>query len=129
MRRANSLGAVLTLVAMGVVGPTVTQAAAPCNSDWPMFQHDPARTATATCTSLTTLDAPTLQPRWFLKTDGAVTAEPAIAWGHAFVGDGTGVMHAVDMATGKDSWTFDATHNPEHVDRHVHVGAVEDEGV
>jgi outer membrane protein assembly factor BamB len=118
MRRATLLGAWLPLAAMAVVSPAATHAAAPCNSDWPMFQHDPARTASATCTSLTPLDAPRLQPRWFLQTDGAVTAEPAIAWGHAFVGDGNGRMHAVDMATGADSWTFDSTHNPTHIDRH-----------
>lgn len=118
MRRATLLGAGLSLAMLMAVVPAATQAAAPCNNDWPMFQHDPARTASATCTGLTTLDAPQLQPQWFVQTDGAVTAEPAIAWGHAFVGDGTGTIHAVDMATGEDSWTFDSTHNPEHVDRH-----------
>jgi len=118
MQRGILLGTALSLVAMTVGLPVATQAASPCHADWPMFQHDPARTAQATCTDLTTVDAAKLQPRWFLQTDGAVTAEPAIAWGHAFVGDGTGRMHAVDMATGNDSWTFDSTHNPMHVDRH-----------
>ena len=118
MRRATVIGAGLSLAAITVVTPAATQAAPSCTSDWPMFQHDPARTAHATCATLTTLDAPRLQPRWFLQTDGAVTAEPAIAWGHAFVGDGTGTMHALDMATGRDAWTFDSTHNSTHDDRH-----------
>jgi outer membrane protein assembly factor BamB len=118
MRRATLLGAGLLLAATMAATPAATHAAAPCNSDWSMFQHDPARTASATCTGLTPLTAAELQPRWFLQTDGAVTAEPAIAWGHAFVGDGNGEMHAVDMTTGKDSWTFDTTHNPTHVDKH-----------
>ena len=118
MRRATLLGAGLSLATMMAVCPAATRAAAPCSDDWPMFQHDPARTAVASCTSLTPLDAVKLQPRWFLQTDGAVTAEPAIAWAHAFVGDGTGQMHAVDMATGADTWTFDSTRNPKHVDRH-----------
>ena len=118
MRRATLLAAGLSLAAVTAVAPVASRAGTPCTSDWPMFQHDPARSATATCTQLTPVDAATLQPQWFLQTDGAVTAEPAIVWGHAFVGDGTGQMHAVDMTTGKASWTFDTTKNARHVDRH-----------
>jgi outer membrane protein assembly factor BamB len=118
MRRTTLLGAGLSLAAVMATAPAASQAAAPCSSDWPMFQHDPARTASAACTRLTALNVATLKPRWFLQTGGAVTAEPAIAWGRAFVGDGTGLMHAVDMTTGKDDWTFDTTHNAKHVDRH-----------
>src|SRR3954470_3173791 len=106
MGRARLLAAGLSLAAVTAVAPLASEAGTPCTADWPMFQHDPGRSATAGCTDLTPVDAPTLQPRWFLQTDGAVTAEPAIAWGHAFVGDGTGLMHAVDMKTGKDAWTF-----------------------
>lgn len=118
MRRAALLGAGLSLVVIATVAPPSSQAVMSCASDWPMFQHDPARSATASCTLLSTTSIATLKPRWFLQTDGAVTAEPAIAWGHAFVGDGSGVMHAVDMTAGTDSWTFDSTHNTTHVDRH-----------
>lgn len=118
MRRTTLLGAGLSLAVVTAIVPAATRAATPCAASWPMFQHDPSRTANATCTGLTTVSVPTLQPKWFLQTNGAVTAEPAIAWGHAFVGDGNGVMHAVDMTAGTDSWTFDATHNTTHVDRH-----------
>ena len=118
MRRGTLLRAGLSLVIGAAVAPAATTSAAPCASDWPMFQHDPGRTASATCTSLTTTAVATLKPQWFLQTGGAVTAEPAIAWSHAFVGDGVGLVHAVDMATGKDAWTFDTTHNVTHIDRH-----------
>jgi len=118
MRRAALLGAGLSLVVIATIAPASSQAVMSCASDWPMFQHDQARSATATCTLLSTTGVATLKPRWFLQTGGAVTAEPAIAWDHAFVGDGTGLMHAVDVTTGKDSWTFDSTHNAMHIDRH-----------
>jgi len=118
MRRGTLLAAGLSLVVVMGVAPAATRAGIPCAGDWPMFQLDPARTASATCTSLTTAAAATLKPRWFLQTNGAVTAEPAVAWDHAFIGDGTGLVHAVDMTTGKDTWTFDSTHNPTHIDRH-----------
>jgi outer membrane protein assembly factor BamB len=118
MRRATLLGAGLSLVAVTAVAPAAGRAGTSCTSDWPMFQHDPARSATTNCTDLTPVGAATFQPRWFLQTDGAVTAEAAIAWGHAFIGDGTGRMHAVDMATGKDSWTYDTATNAHHADRH-----------
>ena len=118
MRRGTLLRAGLSLAIVTVAAPAVTTSAAPCAGDWPMFQHDPARTASASCTSLSATAVATLKPQWFLQTAGAVTAEPALAWNHAFVGDGNGLMHAVDMTTGKDAWTFDTTHNTTHVDRH-----------
>ena len=116
--RVALCGTGAALVAVTAVMPASGQAARHCSTDWPTFQHDAGRTASATCTDLAPADVATLLPRWFLPTPGDVTAEPAIAWRHAFVGDGTGVMHAVDMATGKDSWTFDVTANKLHADRH-----------
>lgn len=119
MRRTALLGALASLAAITAVVPTMGHAATPCNSDWPMFQHDSSRTAAATCSAITALSVPTLQPRWFLQTPGDVTSEPAVANGHAYVGDGTGVMHAIDMNTGTDAWSFDTTHNKLHNDRHA----------
>lgn len=118
MRRPALLGALASLAAITTVVPATGRAATPCNADWPMFQHDSSRTAAASCSGVTPLSVPTLQPRWFLATGGDVTAEPAVAEGQAYVGDGVGVMHAIDMNTGSDSWTFDTTHNKLHVDRH-----------
>ena len=120
MRRTALLAALASLAGLTAVVPAVGHAGMQCSSDWPMFQHDIGRTATAACTLVTALSAPTLQPRWFIKTPGDVTAEPAVADGHAFVGDGTGLMHAIDMTSGKDTWTFDVAHNKVHVDRHAY---------
>jgi outer membrane protein assembly factor BamB len=73
-----------------------------------MYQHDQAHTADG-CSSLTPLLAATLHPAWFASTAGAVTAEPVVADGTVFVGDSTGVFHAVSEATGATRWTFSIT--------------------
>src|SRR5437763_14097223 len=98
MRRARVAVTALATSALvaGVIVPVVGNAAGACSSDWPMFQHDAARTASAGCTDIGTLTAPTLAPGWFVKTDGAVTAEPAVGAGSAYVGDSTGLTPAVD---------------------------------
>lgn len=127
MRRPALLGAVASLVALAAVVPAMGRAAGPCVGDWPMFQHDAARTGNTACSGITPLTTPTLQPRWFMATPGDVTAEPAVADGHAYVGDGTGVMHAIDMDSGKDTWSFDTTKNKLHDDRHnVSYGRIDD---
>lgn len=117
--RAAVLGSVLSLAAAAVVAPAVSRATGPCDPDWPTFQHDPGRTGSALCATVTALTVPTLAPSWFVPTSGAVTAEPAVVGGTAFVGDSDGVMHAVDVATGVERWTFDVTANAVHVDRHT----------
>jgi outer membrane protein assembly factor BamB len=51
--------------------------------------------------------------RWTYKTDEQETASiegsAAIAGGVVYVGDSKGVLHAVDLATGKAKWTYKAT--------------------
>jgi polyvinyl alcohol dehydrogenase (cytochrome) len=84
-----------------------------------MFQHDSGRTAAACGTSISRLNAPTLAPRWFVRTGGAVTAEPAVVGDTAYIGDGDGVMRALNIANGAVRWTFDAKNNPVHVDKHA----------
>ena len=73
-----------------------------------MYQHDASHTA-AGCSKLSPSSAPTLHPAWFTPTNGAVTAEPTVAAGTVFVGDSTGVFHALDQATGATRWTFTVT--------------------
>jgi outer membrane protein assembly factor BamB len=73
-----------------------------------MYQHDAHHTANG-CSTLAPTTAPTLHPAWFTSTPGAVTAEPTVANGTVFVGDSTGVFHALDQATGASKWTFSVT--------------------
>ena len=107
------------MVAVGAIVPPVGRAAGPCTGDWPMFQHDQGRTGSTACTDLTSLRAPALAPRWFFQTPGDVTAEPAVVAGRAYVGDGSGLMHAIDVTSGQQVWSFDITHNDAHVDHHT----------
>jgi len=115
--RAAIAGAATLLALAAVVVPAVGSAGS-CNTDWPMFQHDASRTASTTCTDIATVTAPTLAPAWFLKTDGAVTAEPAIVGGSVFVGDSAGIFRAVDLAAGTQNWSFDIANNAVHDDQH-----------
>lgn len=127
MGRTTPLVALAGLLAITASVPAIGQAAEHCTDNWPMFQHDAARTGSDTCGGITPLTTPTLRPRWFVRTGGDVTAEPAVTDGHAYVGDGVGVLHALDMSTGAETWSFDTTHNRLHDDRHdVSYGRIDD---
>ena len=119
-RRTNAiagagLGVLLTVGLAGAgfgAGATAAAAAAAatrstCGASWTMYQHDAAHTAQG-CSSLNTLRAATLHPAWFVSTPGAVSAEPTVADDTVFVGDSTGLMHAVSETTGAPDWTFAA---------------------
>ena len=73
-----------------------------------MYQQDAAHDGSG-CSSLTTASALTLRPEWFASTAGAVTAEPVVADDTVYVGDSTGIFHAVNQSTGATRWTFATT--------------------
>ena len=112
-----ALGAALIsgLVGAGIlvssVSPGISSAAVAddsCPASWPTYQHDADHTAQG-CSTLSPQTAATLHPAWFASTPGAVTAEPTIADNTVYVGDSTGLLHAVSQATGASDWTFAAT--------------------
>ena len=103
------------LLALGTAGwcwsPAVASApsASPCPASWPEMGHDPLHSAAASgCpgSALGTANVATLAPRWFVPTQGAVTAEPAVVNGTVFVGDSGGAFRAIDAATGAVKWSF-----------------------
>jgi outer membrane protein assembly factor BamB len=47
-------------------------------------------------------------PRWTTSLAAPIWSTPALRDGFAYVGTGGGVLHAVDLATGKIAWTFPA---------------------
>ena len=79
-----------------------------CAASWPMYQHDPAHSGTG-CSTVSRLTISTLRPSWFVATAGPVTAEPVVAGGSVFVGDSSGVFHALTQATGSAIWSYAIT--------------------
>ncbi|MBV8980324.1 MAG: PQQ-binding-like beta-propeller repeat protein [Acidimicrobiia bacterium] len=101
--------AALLASGLGLAAAKAAPAPAPgCVATWPTYQHDARHTANG-CSTLSQLSAPTLHPKWFTPTSGAVTAEPTVANNTVYVGDSTGAFHALDQATGASKWTFSTT--------------------
>ena len=98
------------LWAAGVARPTPAHdAAAPCpGRDWPMFQHDPARTGLADDNV-----RPPLKLAWRRTLDATIhVSSPVVAGGTVYIGladeenRGRAGICAMDAATGKQKWHF-----------------------
>jgi eukaryotic-like serine/threonine-protein kinase len=76
-------------------------AAAHVRADWPMHRGGPQLQGIAQ------MAAPA-EPKlaWTFTAGKPVKAAAAIAGGRVFFGDDAGVIHALDLATGKELWTF-----------------------
>ncbi|MCX8037899.1 MAG: PQQ-binding-like beta-propeller repeat protein [Candidatus Sumerlaeia bacterium] len=76
------------------------------NADWPMLAHDPARSG-ATPIEL----RPPFDRKWYrlFPDEGLIAGiQPVVTDGKVFVGTMAGVLHAMDVETGKDVWTYKA---------------------
>ncbi|GAC1517545.1 MAG: hypothetical protein NVS1B12_03540 [Acidimicrobiales bacterium] len=74
--------------------------------DWPMYGHDPARTASTDCPAApSAATVATLVPTWFHHDADVVTATPSVAGGVVYVGAWDGRFDALDLATGAVRWT------------------------
>lgn len=72
-----------------------------------MYGQSPSRTFSLPdhCQSpITPLSAPTLVPKWVVKTDKTVTASPSLRDGVLYVGDWSGTMYALDADDGSEIW-------------------------
>jgi outer membrane protein assembly factor BamB len=82
--------------------PTAPQATSAPATDWPMHRGDPqlqGRAAEA---------APkTPELRWTFKAGQPVKGSAAIAAGRTYFGDDGGVLHCVNLQTGKEVWKFE----------------------
>ena len=109
------LAATLVLGVAAVPTARAGDASQPC--DWPMFGHDAGRSFAAPeqCTAISSLNAPTLAPKWHFHAPDAVSASPAIVNGRVYVGDWAGNFSALDAETGAVDWTY-------HVDDSSHIG-------
>lgn len=70
-------------------------------ADWPMHQHDPARTGR----SLAAVRPPS-KVLWSTSVGGEIVSSPAVAGDTVFVGSTDGKLYAFDADTGKVRWTF-----------------------
>jgi polyvinyl alcohol dehydrogenase (cytochrome) len=91
--------------------PPLSLPTPPSPCDWPTFGHDLGRSFAApdACSSINTLSAPTLHPKWHVDTGSPVSAQPAVVGGRVYVGTAGGTFYAVDAASGAVKWTFVVT--------------------
>jgi outer membrane protein assembly factor BamB len=109
--------AALSMAVLPGAGVAATTPSA-CSPDWPMYQHDAARTGAACGAQVTETNVATLVAQWQAPTANPVTATPTIAGGRVFVGDAGGIFYAFNRVTGAQEWTFNITSNSCHDDRH-----------
>lgn len=72
-------------------------------ADWAMFRGDPHLTGVARCVL-----PDKLVKRWTYETGDVIQSSAAIVGGTVFVGSDDGVLHAIDLASGKRRWKFEA---------------------
>lgn len=80
--------------------------ASAADEEWPMLAHDAARSGATTAEI-----RPPFERKWYrLFPDEGLMAgvQPVVARAKVFVGTMAGKLHAIDAATGKDAWVFQA---------------------
>ncbi len=108
--------AVAWLVALAAVPLAQTGAAA---DHWGMFRGSPTLTGVAG----TTLPSP-LALRWTFQAKEGVMSSAAIADGTVYVGSMDGLLHAIDLATGRERWSYKAAGSIEESSPAVSAGVV-----
>ncbi len=86
----------------GATAQTAPQAGS--GQDWPMFLHDPGRTAVSGETFLSPSNAGQLKVLWKFKTGAPIAASAAIVGGVVYVGSWDGYEYALDATTGGMKW-------------------------
>jgi polyvinyl alcohol dehydrogenase (cytochrome) len=97
LRRGAAVLAVAALAAGALVLGHGASATPSPTCSWPMYGHDPGHSfATAPgCTALSSTNAFSLVPQWWLPTPEPVTASPTVVDGTIYVGDWAGTFYAV----------------------------------
>jgi len=72
--------------------------------DWPMFLHDPERTAVSSETILSPSNVGHLKKLWAFKTGAPIAASAAVVGGVVYVGSWDGYEYALDATTGRMKW-------------------------
>jgi outer membrane protein assembly factor BamB len=95
------------LLALLAFGPQASNADGGCN--WPMYGRDPGHSfaQSPVCAQINPGNVATLTERWFFATgESPVSASATVVNGIAYVGDWSGVMHALDVRTGAQVWSY-----------------------
>jgi outer membrane protein assembly factor BamB len=74
-----------------------------------MYGHDPGHSFSQSlaCAQINTTNVATLTERWFFNTgDFPISASAAVVNGVAYAGDFGGTMHAIDVNTGTQIWSY-----------------------
>lgn len=72
-----------------------------CGADWPMHRGDPQLQGRADVAAPAKAEL-----AWTFTAGKPIKGAAAIAHGRVFVGDDAGILHAVDLASGKEKWSF-----------------------
>lgn len=71
------------------------------SDSWPMFRGMPA------LQGVSVVQLPkALKLRWDYQAEGSIDSSAAIVSGIVYVGSGDGILHAIDLATGKKLWQY-----------------------
>jgi outer membrane protein assembly factor BamB len=108
----------LSLLLVSSAAPHGQQASARQDA-WTMFRAGPALTGRAD----TTLASP-LKLAWSYHAQDAVASSAAIVDGVVYFGSRDGVLHAIDLATGKARWQYATNSSIEESSPAVHNGLV-----
>lgn len=106
--RAGSRGAIRWARCLALIlglHAVAGRAAVP-DPDWPMLGHDAGRSGTTAAEI-----RPPFERKWYrLFPDEGLMAgiQPIVAGGRVYAGTMHGVLHALDVQTGQDVWTFQA---------------------
>ncbi len=73
--------------------------------DWPMYGQNVCNTRAVTGGPIGPKTAAQLRVKWTFEAAGDVSATPAVVAGQVYVPDWGGMIHRIDAATGKASWS------------------------
>jgi polyvinyl alcohol dehydrogenase (cytochrome) len=113
VRRAVAVVAIAVQLAAGCGGGGTPGDAAVDRCDWPMWGHSVERSFSYPCgTAISPETVADLEQVWFLNTDDAVTATPAVVDGVVYVGDWSGRFYAISLESGELVWSYRAEPHP-----------------
>ena len=105
----KSKPSMLLLMACGAALTPVASHAGHNGCNWPMYGHDPGHSfaQSLACTQINASNVTTLTEKWFFSTGAfPVSASTTVVNGIAYVGDFGGTLHAIDVQTGAQVWSY-----------------------